>query len=279
MKMITRDQVLQANIDLHTRLAEVYKETEPHYRPENQKRVEGILMELAKMAGNGSLLDIGCGMGFIIDIAKRHFRRITGIDITEAMLEKVNQKAETCEISVKVAEVERMPFPDASFDVATAYAVIHHLHALKPAFAEAFRVLKQGGYLYTDTDPNYYFWEAIRNLPEGKKYSPIVQREFDAVRYKDRELEEKFGIPPDMLCTAEILKHDSGGFKAEELEKLLYDIGFSEVKVFYEWYIGEAYVIHSADICDCAEQISRILNEQLPLTRHLFKYLRIIAQK
>jgi ubiquinone/menaquinone biosynthesis C-methylase UbiE len=279
MKTITRDQVLQANIDLHTKLAEVYKETEPHYRPENQKRVESILMELAKIAGNDKLLDIGCGMGFIIDIAKHHFRKITGIDITEAMLEKVNLKAETCEISVQVSEIERMPFSDASFDVATAYAVIHHLHSLKPAFAEVFRVLKQGGVFYTDTDPNYYFWEAIRNLPEGKKYSPIVQREIDAVQHKDRELEEKFGIPPDMLCTAEILKHDSGGFKAEELEALLLDIGFSEARVYYEWHIGEARVIHSADMSDCAEQISSILNEQLPLTRHLFKYLRIIAQK
>lgn len=279
MKTITRDQVLQANIDLHTKLAEVYKETEPHYRPENQKRVESILMELAKIAGNDKLLDIGCGMGFIIDIAKHHFRKITGIDITEAMLEKVNLKAETCEISVQVSEIERMPFSDASFDVATAYAVIHHLHSLKPAFTEVYRVLKQGGVFYTDTDPNYYFWEAIRNLPESKKYSPIVQREFDAVRYKDRELEEKFGIPPEMLCTAEILKHDSGGFKAEELETLLHEIGFSKARVYYEWYIGEARVIHSADMSDCAKQISSILNEQLPLTRHLFKYLRIIAQK
>ncbi len=277
--MITKAQVLQANIDLHTKLADVYKETEPHYRPENMARVEDILIHLAEAAGNNSLLDIGCGMGFIIDIAKLHFRRITGIDITEAMLEKVNCESKTCEISLQVAEIEQMLFPDEAFDVVTAYAVIHHLHELKPAFAEVFRVLKPGGFFYTDTDPNYYFWEAIRNLPEGEQFTPIVQREYDAVRHKDRELEEKFGISPEMLNMAETLKHDSGGFKAEDLESLLHNIGFSQVNIFYEWYIGEGRVIHSADMNDCAGQIRNILCEQLPLTKHLFKYLRIVAQK
>lgn len=276
---ITRDQVQQANITLHTQLADVYKETEPHYRSENQKRVEAILRKLAGRAGNGKLLDIGCGMGFIIDLAKHHFRHITGIDITEAMLEKVNRESEHCEIIAQVAEIECMPFADGSFDVVTAYAVIHHLHALEPAFAEVFRVLQPGGCFYTDTDPNYYFWEAVRNLPEGVTYSPIVQREIDAVLHKDSELEEKFGVSPKTLGMAEILKHDSGGFKAEELETLLQKIGFSKVTVFYEWYIGEARVIHSTDMCDSAGQIRSILNEQLPLTRHLFKYLRIMAQK
>jgi ubiquinone/menaquinone biosynthesis C-methylase UbiE len=277
--MITRDQVLQANIDLHTKLANVYRETEPHYRPENRDRVENILMQLAITAGNESLLDIGCGMGFVIDIAKLHFRRIVGIDITEAMLEKVNSESKTCDISVQVAEIEHLPFAKEEFNVVTAYAVIHHLYELKPAFTEVYRVLKPGGIFYTDTDPNYYFWAAIRSLPEGQEFSPIVQREYDAVRHKESELEEKFGIPPEMLSMAETLKHDSGGFKAEELKILLQNIGFSQVKVFYEWYVGEGRVIHSEDMNTCTEKIRTILYEQLPLTRHLFKYLRIIAQK
>ncbi|MBU0664946.1 MAG: methyltransferase domain-containing protein [Proteobacteria bacterium] len=277
--MITKAQVLQANIDLHTKLAAVYRETEPHYRPENRDRVENILKHLAKTVGNGSLLDIGCGMGFIIDIAKLHFRRIIGIDITEAMLERVNCESESCDISLQVAEIEHMLFPDEAFEVVTAYAVIHHLHELKPAFAEVFRVLKPGGVFYTDTDPNYYFWEALRNLPEGEKFSSIVQREYDAVRHKDRELEEKFGILPEILNMAETLKHDSGGFKAEDLKTLLKNIGFSKVNIFYEWFVGEGHVIHSEDTKDCAEQIRSLLYKQLPLTKHLFKYLRIVAYK
>jgi SAM-dependent methyltransferase len=277
--MITKSQVQNANIELHTKLANVYKESEPHYRPENQARVEKILINLAQVAGSDSLLDVGCGMGFIIDIAKFHFRRITGIDITQAMLDKVNCDSNTCKIVLHVAEIENMLFESDTFNVVTAFAVIHHLHELRPAFAEVFRVLKPGGIFYTDTDPNYYFWEAIRNLPDGEEFSPIIQREFNAVKYKDKELEEKFGISPEMLSIAETLKHDSGGFKAEDLEVLLRSIGFSEVNIFYEWYVGQGRVIHSADTRDCADQILNLLHEQLPLTKHLFKYLRVMAKK
>lgn len=276
---VTRTEVLNANIALHTQLADVYRETEPHYRPENQARVDDILRRLAGDGRTATLLDVGCGMGFIIDLAKNHFAEIDGIDITEAMLQKVNTQSDTCQISVRIAEVENLPFTASSYDVVTAYAVIHHLHNLKPAFQEICRVLKPGGWFYTDTDPNFYFWDAIRQLPADGDYSSSVRREIDAVLHKDKELEEKFGVPCELLNIAEVLKHDSGGFKAEELEALLLEVGFSEAKVYYEWYVGEARVIHSADTAGCANEVRMVMHESLPLTKHLFKYVRIMARK
>jgi ubiquinone/menaquinone biosynthesis C-methylase UbiE len=277
---VDRREVLRANVVLHTRLASVYRETEPHYRPENLARVAGILGELGSASGGrGTLLDLGCGMGFIIDLAKQHFRRIVGVDVTEAMLRKVDTGGGGCHIGLTMAELENLPFPPDSVDVATAYAVLHHLHSLEPAFREVYRVLRPGGWFYSDCDPNYYFWEAIKSLPEGGAYAPFVRREIDAVRRKDQELSEKFGVPPELLTLAEILKHDGGGFKAEELEAELRSIGFSEAQVHFEWYIGEARVIHSDDSRACSGTVRSLLHEMLPLTRHLFKYLRIMARK
>lgn len=276
---VTRNDVLNANIILHTQLAGVYRETEPHYRPENQARVEKILESIAPVGKSGVLLDVGCGMGFIIDIAKNHFSRIDGIDITEAMLQKVNTQCLSCNISLCTAEVENLPFLEDTFDVATAYAVIHHLHELKPAFHEIYRVLKPGGWLYTDTDPNFYFWDAMRSLPKLGDYSPSIRKEKEAVLHKDTELEEKFGVSPDILNVAEVLKHDIGGFRSEELEELLLEVGFTEAAVHYEWFLGESRVIHSTDTAHAADQIRLVLHELLPLTRHLFKYVRIMARK
>jgi ubiquinone/menaquinone biosynthesis C-methylase UbiE len=275
----TRDDVIKANISLHTQLANVYKDTEPHYRTENRVRVENILSSLSRRHDQGSLLDVGCGMGFIIDIAKNHFSKITGIDVTQAMLDRVDPSPGFGEVTVRIAEIENMPFAENEFDIVTAYAVIHHLHSLEPAFREIYRVLKPGGSFYTDTDPNFYFWDAMRQLPDGGFYSGFVTREIDAVKHKDKELEEQFGVPVDVLNVAEILKHDGGGFKAEELERMLKLIGFSQVEVCYEWFIGEARVIHSDDTRHCACEIRKVLNEMLPLTKHLFKYLRIMACK
>jgi len=275
---VLREDVLQANIELHSQLADVYKESEPHYRPENRARVEKIIQSICP-GPDANLLDVGCGMGFIIDIARNFFGTIRGVDITKAMLDKVDCNSDTCNIQVQIAEVENMPFEARSFDVVTAYAVMHHLHSLKPAFEEIYRVLKFGGCFYTDTDPNYYFWKAFRDLSENGNYSASVKREIDAVQTKDKELFEMFGILPDVLNTAEILKHDAGGFNADELEILLREVGFSKAKVYYEWYVGEARVIHSDDTRGSADEIRMIMNELLPLTKHLFKYLRIMAIK
>ncbi|MFZ4801702.1 MAG: class I SAM-dependent methyltransferase [Chlorobium sp.] len=276
---ITRNDVLKANIKLHTQLVDVYRDVEPHYRPENQIRVDKILANIAPSSKNGRLLDIGCGMGFIIDIAKKHFAHIHGIDITEAMLQRVNTISDNCDISLCIAEAEDLPFLNQTFDVVSAYAVIHHLHSLQPAFEEIYRVLKPGGFFYTDTDPNFYFWDAIRMLPQDLEYSSIIKREVDAILHKDIELTEKFGVASGVLTVAEILKHDSGGFKAEDLEFLLRKIGFSQVSIHYEWFLGEARVIHSEDMSYAIDSIRLLMHELLPMSRHLFKYVRIMAQK
>lgn len=218
---ITRNQVLDANIKLHTQLSDVYRETEPHYFPENVSRVETILSSLAKTKGRGSLLDVGCGAGFIIDIAKKYFASIQGIDITPAMLQKIDTTGIKGDIKLKIAEVEKIPFKDGSFDVCTAYAVLHHLYDLKPAFIEIYRVLKPGGIFYSDTDPNFYFWEAIKSLPENKLYSDIITRELQAVKHKDEELEKKYSVSPATLLAAEVLKHKKGGFREEEIREML----------------------------------------------------------
>lgn len=276
---VSKEDVLKANIQLHTQLADVYKKSEPHYLPENKARVENIIQGFSSGNRDGTMLDVGCGMGFTIDIAKNYFSKIVGIDITEAMLEKVNTNSDRCDIKVMVAEIEKMPFDDNSYDAVTAYAVIHHLHELKPAFEEIYRVLKPGGSFYTDTDPNYYFWEALRQVPANGEYSASIRREVDAVQNKDKELQEEFGVDPEVLNTAEVLKHDAGGFKPEDLESLLREVGFSDVVIHYEWFVGEARVIHSDDTKGCEGQIRMIMNELLPLTKHLFKYLRIMAVK
>lgn len=120
---------IDANSLLHTKLADVYKETEPHYRAENVERVNAIIKGIQQEVKANDLLDIGCGQGFIIDIAKKYFKEIRVIDVTPAMLDKIDLTSEdNCDISVSIANVESIPFDNESFDVCTAYAVLHHIN-------------------------------------------------------------------------------------------------------------------------------------------------------
>lgn len=276
--MFERKEVIKANIALHSALADKYIETEPHYREENILRVRDILSNLHKITNGESLLDVGCGMGFVIDIAKDFFPVIRGVDVTEKMLERVNTTHITSDIQVQLAESDNLPFDDNSFNVCTAYAVLHHLDSLEPTFREIHRVLKKGGIFYSDLDPNYYFWEAISNLPAGKDYADIVKREIGAILNKDKELEDAFGIDRNILRTAEHLKHEEKGFREESLLDLLHSIGFAKVDIRYEWFLGEAKAIHGENQ-EAVFVLRRYLQDIIPLSKHLFKYLMIYAEK
>lgn len=272
------EEVIAANIALHTHLVDKYRETEPHFLPENIRHVDGIIRRLREEAPGSALLDVGCGTGFIIDIAKRHFTSIDGIDVTPAMLAKVDKGSEDCRISVQVGQIEALPFPDESFDAVSAYAVLHHLSELDRAFREVARVLKPGGVFYSDLDPNFYFWDAFTQLREEDIRTPFVAREFNAVRHKDQELESNFGVDPEVLRVAETMKHEKGGFKEEELQQALLGAGFSAAQTPYFWFLGEATALHGENPGD-ADVIRVHLNKMLPLSRHLFKYIGIWARK
>ncbi len=275
----SKGEVCRANQALHAALADVYKHTEPHYKPENVRRVRDILVDLQARTKGGSLLDLGCGAGFVIDIAKGIFPTIRGVDICEQMLSQIDTSCrEKCDLEVRIATTESTPFDDNTFDVCTAYAVLHHLDALGPTFREAFRVLRPGGVLYTDLDPNARFWQALKLLPSNGTYSAIVRREVDAVLHKDQQLCDEFGIPPKLLHAAEHLKHDAGGFAEEDLREELRRAGFREIEVRYEWFLGEAQVTHGRS-AEVLLALREHLQSLLPLSSHLFKYLMVFAKK
>jgi ubiquinone/menaquinone biosynthesis C-methylase UbiE len=73
---------------------------------------------------------------------------VTGIDITPAMLAKARAAAAemgAANIEFREGEGERLPFPDASFDVVISNGVIDLIPDKDAVFAELFRVLAPGG--------------------------------------------------------------------------------------------------------------------------------------
>ena len=277
--MFSKKDVIEANIKLHTTLASEYKGVEPHYRPENIQRVSNIISKLQKQTNGSKLLDIGCGMGFIIDIAKNYFQSIDGVDITPAMIEKVNTEHSSCKINLTLVDSSKLPFSDNTFDVCTAHALLHHLDNIEPTLKEVFRVLKPGGIFYSDLDPNYYFWEYINSLPENLNYNDVITKEIQAVKYKDIEFAKEFNIDKNLLFTAEHLKHVQGGFKEENIKEICNNIGFKPIKINYEWFIGEGKYLHDINTKDSITVLRQYIKEILPLSKHLYKYISFFAEK
>jgi ubiquinone/menaquinone biosynthesis C-methylase UbiE len=273
--------VVRSNIAVHTKMADSYVREEPHYRPENQAKVRANLVRLAEQTGTGRMLDIGCGAGFMIDRARDVFDEIHGVDPTRAMLDQVDLSGGNVTLHEGVAE--SLPFDDASFDLVTAYSVFHHLADHRPVLAEAARVLRRGGVLYIDLEPNQAFWRAIERVEKSHLHrldelDEMVAREIRAVLHIEDDVHERFEIDPLVFREAEYIKAELGGFDAEQFAADLADAGFVSSSTTYEWFLGQGTLLHG-DAPESAEVVESHLRRLLPLTAPLFKYLRFEARR
>jgi ubiquinone/menaquinone biosynthesis C-methylase UbiE len=92
-------------------------------------------------------VDIGSGSGIFSSMLARRGGRVSAVDLTETGVGLTRETARVfgVELDVVRADVERMPFADASFDFAYSWGVLHHTSDMARAVAEMGRVLKPGG--------------------------------------------------------------------------------------------------------------------------------------
>ncbi len=275
---IDREQAIRANIVVHTKMSESYNENEPHFRPENKAIVRSILEDLAHRTQGGRLVDLGCGTGFIIDLARDLFQEIDGVDITPAMLAKVDATQGT--VTLHESQCESLPFADESFDVATAYSFLDHVSDYRLVFVEAARVLRPGGYFYADLIPNRAFWGAISDIERRYETikSPYVHREIQANLHQHEQIDQHYDLEPGTFLAAEPWKTLTGGLDLEEVRDVALASGFSDVVATPHWFLAQGPVMHRQSFED-AETIDRYLTTILPMSLHLYKYLRFVMAR
>ena len=95
------------------------------------------------------ILDIGTGTGFFAILMARLGHRVTGIDLTPAMLTEAHALAEALNLDVDFLEMDAqtLDFQDESFDVILSRNLTWTLPEPEKAYAQWFRVLKTGGIL------------------------------------------------------------------------------------------------------------------------------------
>ena len=263
---------------MHSQLANQYNETEPHFRPENQDKVRRRLQEIAASApSQGRMLDLGCGTGFLLNLAHDLFDSIDGVDATQAMLDRVDLSPGN--ITLHQGVVEDLPFADDTFDVVTAYSFLDHLADHNPVLHEAARVLKPGGRLYVDLIPNRSFWNSVYAAAEspGRPFDAIVEREIDELVNHEQKLQEQFGIDPVDWQFAEPAKSEGKGFDAETLRAQTEAAGF-DAEIRFEWYLGQAVVMHGTSV-EASETVDDHLRRLLPMSAHLYKYIVLTGTK
>lgn len=103
-----------------------------------------MVIKLARMTNNASLLDLGTGTGDLAREALTQFpqARVTAADFTLQMM-RVGKKNGSLNFST--ADALHLPFNDASFDAVISGFLMRNVINLDKAIEEQYRVLKNGG--------------------------------------------------------------------------------------------------------------------------------------
>lgn len=275
-------EVMEANIAVHGKVAGAYNKDEPQYRPENLARVEKILAGLIARVGAKRLLDIGCGTGFVIDLVRSKVEEIHGVDVTQAMLDRVD-KSGPAKITLSCGDAATFDPGPKPYDMVTSYSVLHHLYDVEPTMRTAFKALRPGGIYYTDLEPNRAFWKELIPLKaDDPLFHPIVKAEI--VKMQEHEIAEDIGVDRETLDLAEYGKNIAGGFDETDLRAKLARAGFSKVEVTYHWFVGQGAIINAPGTdkptqVALAAQMDEALHRALPLSRPMYKYLGFVATK
>jgi ubiquinone/menaquinone biosynthesis C-methylase UbiE len=93
-----------------------------------------------------SVLEIGCGTGKNTALLAEIGERVYAFDFSEAMIEKARQKLRAGNVSFVVADLrQRWPCKERAVDLIACNLVLEHIRDLSIVFAEADRVLIEGG--------------------------------------------------------------------------------------------------------------------------------------
>jgi ubiquinone/menaquinone biosynthesis C-methylase UbiE len=115
---------------------------------EIELRMFGRLLRRANIDLHGArILDAGCGNGYGLELLEQRFtpRRLVGIDLMPEQIERARRRRLTAEIAV--ADITRIPEPDAAFDAVFVFGILHHVPQWREALVELARVIDTGGVL------------------------------------------------------------------------------------------------------------------------------------
>jgi ubiquinone/menaquinone biosynthesis C-methylase UbiE len=163
-------------------------------------------MRLLPAVEGRSGLDIGCGDGHNTRLLAESGARMVAIDIADLFIAHAMRVEAQAPLGIdyRVASAVELPFADAAFDFATGFMSFMDVPETDRVLAEAYRVLKPGGFLQFSITHPCFDTPHRRNLRDatGKTYAIEVgdyfrnlEGEIDEWLFKAAPPQIKQGLP------------------------------------------------------------------------------------
>ncbi len=119
-----------------------------------------------KLVPSLEVADLGAGEGLVSQLLAGRVKQIWCIDNSPRMVEvgtELAKKNDLSNLSYKLGDIEQVPLPDKSVDLAILSQALHHAQHPQKAVDEAFRILRPGGSVLI-LDLNEHSFEKAREI-------------------------------------------------------------------------------------------------------------------
>ncbi len=199
-------------------LNEKWYEEEAHpvalLRAENATRNPWILKKIEELLGTScTILDIGCGAGFLTNTLAKAGHRVTGIDSSESSLNIAKIRDETHSVEYLQKDAFSMDYAQGSFDVICAMDFLEHIEEPERIVQMVSSFLRPGGLFFFHTfNRNILSWlmviKAVEwlvpNTPKNMHVYPlfIKPKELEGwLKAEGLEVQEIRGLTPHFCST------------------------------------------------------------------------------
>ncbi len=125
------------------------------------------ISDALSLRGGGSMLDVGCSMGYLLEAGRRLGLEACGVDVSRYAVEHCRSLG----FDAREGTLEHLPFEDERFSVVLMKHVLEHTPEPLTALAEVRRVLKPGGVVLVAV-PDLSYWKGWWMRRSGRDFRP-----------------------------------------------------------------------------------------------------------
>ncbi len=187
--------------------SDIYRGEDVYALIHQQRRTQALAwVDDLGLPGESRVLDVGCGAGLAAAALAQRGLRVQASDAAPAMVDLARRHAEKTGVSdhveFRTADVHKLPFEAASFDLVVALGVIPWLHSPYDAMKEIARVTRPGGSVILTCDN-----QKRLNYILDPRFNPRLARPREAIKRVFRRvnrLATPVGVVPSLHSPGEV---------------------------------------------------------------------------
>ena len=182
------------------------------------------------------ILDVGCGTGrHAIELAKRGYS-VTGVDLSESMINKAREKAEMADVEVNFekADARNLPFSN-QFDLVImicegAFCLMETDEMNFQILENAARSLKkEGKFIFTALNGLFPLYNSVKDFINSTSLEQVSgEYKFDLMTFRDRSTHEVL----DNDGNRRVFECEERYYAPSEISWLLKALNFNKIEIY-----------------------------------------------